>query len=278
MMQIQFRPETPDDYFAVESLTREAFWGYMGPTCDEHYLVHLLRDSAAFVPELDIVAEVDGKLAGHIMFSKAKVMDKEGIAHEVLTFGPLSVLPEFRNRGVGSALMRHTIPKAREMGYSAIIIFGHPDYYPRFGFVNANRFGITTPDGKNFDALMAMPLFDGALSDISGVFIEDPAFEINAEDAKAYDKRFPHKEPAAMTPISVLLNFLPPEAAKAFIDHGFENLQMLTTVSGREMLSWEGVGENAMETVNRTLAEHGLPGKLLPTSPILQLAEMGIQC
>jgi predicted N-acetyltransferase YhbS len=238
-------------------------------------LVHLLRNAPVYVPELDYVAEVDGKLVGNVMYSKAKVIDCRGSEHEVLTFGPLSVLPEYWNQGVGSALMRHTIIEAKRLGYRAIIFYGHPDYYPRFGFRNAEAFKITSPDGKNFDALMAMPLYDGALDGISGAFHEDPAFAINEEEAEAYNRNFYHKEPASMLPIDILLDKLEPIARKAFTDRKITVLAWLNGFSGREMLTWEGIDEGVLSIINQTLKEHGYAEKLLPSSVILKRAELG---
>lgn len=275
-MNLSLRLETPSDYRAVEELTREAFWGFTAPTCDEHYLVHLLRQSPAFVPELDYVAETDGKLVGNVMYSKAKVVESEGNEHEVLTFGPLSVLPEYWNCGVGSALMRHTIAEAKRLGYRAIIIYGHPDYYPRFGFRSAGAFNITTPKGANFDALMAMPLYDGALDGISGAYHYDPAFDMEAEAAETYNRNFPHKEPAYMLPIDILLERLEPTAHKAFVDRKITALATLNRFSGREMLTWESIDEQVMNVINSTLKEHGYAEKLLPSSDILKRAELGL--
>lgn len=276
-MKLTLRPEKPDEYFEVEKLTREAFWGYFGPTCDEHYLAHLLRSIPSFVPELDYVAEVDGRLAGNVMYSKAKVVTSNGEEHEVLTFGPLSVLPEFWNCGVGSALMRHTILKAKKLGYRAIIFFGHPDYYPRFGFQSAEVFGITTSDGKNFDALMAMPLYDGALNGISGAFHEDPTFAIKEADATEFNRRFPHKEPAFMPTIDILFSKLEPSSSKAFIDRNITTLAGLNRFSGREMLKWDGIDESVMKVINNVLKGNEYPQKLLPSSDILKCAKLGIQ-
>lgn len=276
-MKLTLRLETRNDYRAVEELTREAFWGLFYPTCDEHYLVHLLRDAPAFVPELDYVAQTDGKLIGNVMYSKAKVIDSAGCEHEVLTFGPLSVLPEYWHCGVGSALMRHTIMLAKQLGYRGIVFYGHPDYYPRFGFRNAGAFQITAPDGKNFDALMAMPLYDGAFNGVSGAFYEDPVFSVNAADAKAYDRLFPRREPEAMIPIDVLLEKLKPDARKAFTDRNMTMLTGLNRVSGREILTWDGIGGQAFSIINQVLKEHGYAEKLPPSSPILRRAELGIR-
>lgn len=276
-MSIALRLERPEDYRAVENLTREAFWGFTGPTCDEHYLVHLLRSVPAFLPELDFVAEMDGELVGNVMYSRAKVVDDRGKETEVLTFGPLSVLPTYWRCGVGSALMRHSIREAKQMGYRAIVFYGHPDYYPRFGFRNAKAFGITTPNGKNFDALMAMPLYDGALDGVSGAFHEDPVFAVKSEEAEAFNRTFPHKEPASMIPIDVLTHKLDPAARKAFAERNITTLAWLNRVSGREMLEWDGIDAQAMAIINQTLREHGYSEKLLPSSAVLQLAEMGVR-
>ncbi len=205
-MNISIRPETAADYRAVEELTREAFWGFTSPDCDEHYLVHLLRDSDSFIPQLDLVAEINGRLAGNIMYTKAKVIDKDKNEHHVITFGPLSVLPPFQMCGVGSALMHHSLKEAKCMGFRAVIIYGHPDYYPRFGFRPASDYYITAPDGKSFHALMALPLYEGALDGITGAFHEDSVFHINAEQAAAYNRLFPHKPPSELISIDVLLN------------------------------------------------------------------------
>jgi predicted N-acetyltransferase YhbS len=276
-MNLTIRTETPEDYRSVEELTRDAFWGYMTPTCNEHFLAHLLRKIPAFVPELNIVAEADGKLVGNIMYSKAKVVGKNGDEHEVLTFGPLSVLPSYRNRGVGSALMRHTVLKAKQMHYRAIVFYGHPDYYPRFGFRSAEAFHITTPDGRNFDSLMAMELFDGALDGISGAFWEDPVFEINEKEAEDFDRTFQHREPAEMTPIDVLLEALKPDARMAFTDRKITTLAWLNRISGRELLTWDGIDRPSFETINRVLRKYGIAEKLPPESEILRRAEKGIQ-
>ncbi len=160
-MKIKLRLEQPEDYRIVEELTREAFWGLDSPGCDEHWLVHKLRISPAFVPDLDYVAEVDGKIIGNVMYTLGKIIAETGRQYEVLDFSPLSVLPEYQNQGVGKALLNHTVAEAKRMGYRAILFFGEPDYYPRFGFQRAAAFQITTAWGANFDAFMACP-YSGA--------------------------------------------------------------------------------------------------------------------
>jgi len=106
-MDLTFRLEVPGDYYTVEELTREAFWGFRGERliCDEHLLVHKLRFADAFVPELDYIVETGGKIVGHIIYTKSRIESEDGKKHETLTFGPLSVLPEYQNKGIGKALM-----------------------------------------------------------------------------------------------------------------------------------------------------------------------------
>lgn len=276
-MDINLRLERQEDYFAVENLTRDAFWGFTRPTCDEHYLAHILRKSKEFIPELDFVAEIDGELAGNIMYSKAKVVDGTGAEHEVITFGPLSVLPKFQSAGVGAALMRHTIMHAAQLGYKAIIFYGHPDYYARFGFQSAKLFDVTTPDGSNFDAFMAMELYPSALEGISGEFYEASLFNINEEDVQKFDLNFPPKKPAEMISIEVLLKKLPEVAQKAFRDKKITALVWLNRFSGGEILSWNGIEEEEFKIINSTLREHKFPEKLRPNCDIPERAKSGIK-
>ncbi len=193
-MNIEIRHESKKDYEEVENLTREAFWDIYQPGCDEHLLAHKLREVPAFIPELDFVAELDGKIVGNIMYSKAKIVDEKGVEHEVITFGPLSVLPSYQKSGIGSRLVNFTIELAKKMGFRAIVIFGNPDYYHRFGFANADKFHITTSDGANFEAFMALELYKGALQGIGGKFHEDPVFQIDKEELESFERKFPNKE------------------------------------------------------------------------------------
>jgi predicted N-acetyltransferase YhbS len=193
-MNIKIRLENETDYEKVENLTREAFWDLYRPGCVEHLLAHKLRKVQAFIPQLDFVAELDHQIVGNIMYSQAKVVAANGAEHEVISFGPLSVLPSHQKEGIGTALINHTKKLAEAMGYKAIVIFGNPAYYQRFGFVNAEQFNITTAAGENFEAFMVLELYAGALRGISGKFHEDPVFQINPAEFEAFEKRFPAKE------------------------------------------------------------------------------------
>ena len=192
-MGITIRHEKKEDYFEVEYMTREAFWDLYKPGCDEHLLVRQIRKSKAFLPELDYVAVDGNTIVGNIIYTKAIIEGESGQA-TVLCMGPLTVLPSQQRMGIGSSLLRHTVEKAREIGYLAIVIFGSPAYYHRFGFRDAREYRIQTSDGDNFDAFMVLDLSDNGLTNISGRFFEDSAFQIDKKDLDEYEKRFPYKE------------------------------------------------------------------------------------
>jgi len=192
--RMNLRNETESDYRIVEELTRDAFWNHHVPGCNEHYLLHIMRDADSFIKELDIVAEIDGIIVGNIVYTKAKILGDNGECHEVLSFGPIAVLPAFQGKGIGGRLIEHTKMAAKELGYKAILIYGDPDYYARFGFVAAETYGIGTADNMYAAALLALELSPGALSDMSGRFFEDAIYDVNETAAEAFDKGFPFKE------------------------------------------------------------------------------------
>jgi len=193
-MNITIRPENAKDYFETEYITREAFWDVYHPGCMEHLVLHKLREAPGFVAELAFVACDVKRIVGNVVCSKAKVINDAEQKYEVLCMGPLSVLPGYQGKGIGSLLIKTTINKAQELGYKGIVIYGNPDYYHRFGFVNAEKFGIMTSEGGNFDYFMALELSEGSLQGIKGNFYEDEAFNVNDEELEEFDKAFPYKE------------------------------------------------------------------------------------
>ncbi|MDR2686463.1 MAG: GNAT family N-acetyltransferase [Oscillospiraceae bacterium] len=253
--EIRIRPERPEDYRAVEELTREAFWVHMNPFyCDEHLLAHRLRGAACFVPELDFVAELDGQLAGNIMFSRARVVAPDGAAHEVLTFGPLSVHPDFQRRGVGGALLRHAVDEARRLGHRAIVFYGNPDYYPRHGFVRAREVGL-----PGIDPLMAMALAPGAFGAMAGGrFEEDPVFHIKKKDARAFERGFPPKKRDKPAGRGALRRRLPAPAYRAVKSLKVKYLSQLRRYSQDELAALPGMGEASAGAVRAALREHNI--------------------
>jgi predicted N-acetyltransferase YhbS len=190
---VLLRPEEEKDHNIVENLTREAFWNVYRPGCDEHLLIHNMRKVKEFIKELDYVAIFNNEIAGNIVYVKAKVIhaDRE---YDVLTFGPVSVLPKYQKKGIGKRLIKHTVAKSREMGFNAIIIYGSPDYYEKFGFRNTREYGITDMENNYHDALMALELYSGALKNINGKFFEGEVYKIDKKELEVFEKKFPYKE------------------------------------------------------------------------------------
>ena len=189
--EVEIRRETEGDWYHVEWMTQLAFWNKHRPGCDEHYLVHQLRGDKDYLPELSRIAVKDGAVIGCIMYSKARVVEGAD-THEIITFGPLCIAPEWQGCGVGELLLRETMRIAADKGYKGIVIFGEPDYYPRIGFKTCDHFNITTPDGKNFDAFMGIELVEGGMKDIRGKFYEAEVFEkLPKEKVDEFNQRFP---------------------------------------------------------------------------------------
>ncbi len=193
-METSIRNETESDYRRVEEITREAFWNLYVPGCDEHHLAHAMRTHKDFIAELDYVALIDGKVVGNIMFARSSVVNEKNEAAEVLTFGPVSVLPEYQKRGIGSSLIRHAILRAGELGYKAVIIYGNPKNYCRHGFKSSKDYGISAADGKYPFSLLALELVKGTFADHAWRFFESDVYNIDAREAEAFDRTFPPKE------------------------------------------------------------------------------------
>jgi putative acetyltransferase len=188
------RNEKENDYRTVEEMVREAFWNLYVPGCSEHFILHNLRNRRDFVPELDFVAEKEGQIVGQIVYSCGIIKYIQSAEKEVISFGPVSVLPAFQKQGIGTALITHTINLAREMGFPAICIYGDPRYYSRFGFRCAEKYEIKTADDKFAVALQVLELQRGVLNNKPGKFIESAAFEVDENEFAKYDAAFPFKE------------------------------------------------------------------------------------
>lgn len=192
-MGLIFRATKKEEYRATEIVIREAFWDLFRPGCEEHLMVHQIRKSSDYLSDLDYVAVEDDQIIGHILYSKSRVIGDSG-EWDLICFGPVGVLPSYQNRGVGSQLIRETLNIARSKGYRGVGIFGNPAYYHRFGFVNAERFGITTSAGSNFEDFMVLELVPGGLDGIQGKYHESTGFEIDKDALELFDGEFVPKE------------------------------------------------------------------------------------
>jgi len=193
-MKLNIRTTDKSEYFPTENLTRETFWNLFQPGCTEHLILHQLRKSRSYIEALDLVALHEDEIVGHIISTKARIVDNKNNEYEVLSVGPFSVIPSLQNNGIGTELLNYSITRAKEMGYRGMILFGNPEYYHRFGFRNAKEYDITTKDGQHFDAFMALELSKNSLENVEGRFFKDEAFQVNEEILNEFEKQFPNKE------------------------------------------------------------------------------------
>lgn len=184
---IKIRNETEADYKIVEEITRKAFYNIYVPGCFEHYLVHVMRGHKDFISELDLVMELDGQIIGNIMYTKARLVDEAGTEKEILTFGPVSILPEFQRMGYGKKLMEYSFEKAERLGYDAIVIFGSPANYVSSGFKSCKKCNVSLENGKYPAAMMVKELVPGALNGKKWVYYDSPVMAVDEEDAKRFD-------------------------------------------------------------------------------------------
>lgn len=194
MDRLIIRNEKESDQREVETLIREAFWNLNVPGCDEHYLAHILRGHKDFIPELDLVAELDGRIIGNVMYTKSHLKDETGNDKEILTFGPLAVLPGYQRMGVGKALLERSFDIARNMGYDVIVIFGSPANYIARGFKSCKKYNICLEGDIFPTAMLVKELIEGALDGKKMIFSESSAFNIDRSEAEKFDSLFPEKE------------------------------------------------------------------------------------
>ena len=192
-----FRLERKEDYREVENLVRESFWNVYRPGCLEHYVIHVLRDDPAFVPELDLVMEKDGRLIGQNMFMKTIIEADDGRVIDILTMGPICITPELKRQGYGKALLDDSLEKATEMGFGAVLFEGNIGFYGNSGFDYASKFGIRyhgLPEGADASFFLCRELIPGYLDGVTGVYQTPQGYYVNVEEAEEFDKDFPPKE------------------------------------------------------------------------------------
>ena len=191
------RLEEKEDYREVENLVRESFWNVYKPGCSEHYVIHVLRDDPAFIPELDFVMEQDGKLIGQNMFMKTIIEADDGRTVDVLTMGPIGIIPEMKRKGYGKALLEHSLNKATEMGFGAVLFEGNINFYSKCGFTFAREFGIRyhdLPEGEDDSFFLCKELIPGFLDGITGVYQTPQGYYVRDEEVDEFDKEFSPKE------------------------------------------------------------------------------------
>ncbi len=193
----KIRCEEKDDYYDVENLTREAFFNVYKPGCDEHYVLYKFRNNSDFLKELSLVVCDLDKIIAHIMYCKTKIIDLDKSFKEVLMFGPVSVLPEYQAKGIGSMLINYSLEKAKALGYKAVAITGNPKFYTKLGFELGFSFNIFYEAINNNDLIpffLVKELEKDYLSFKKGVLIEPKDYQVNKEEVDKFDLNFPYKE------------------------------------------------------------------------------------
>ena len=194
---LMIRLEKEEEYRNVENLVRESFWNVYRPGCFEHYVLNQLRHDPAFVPELDFVMELDGKLIGQNMFMRAIIKADDGRTIPIMTMGPICITPDLKRKGYGKRLLDYSLEKAKELGCGAVCFEGNIDFYGKSGFTQASHFGIRyhgVPEGEDASFFLCKELIPGYLDGITGEYATPQGYFVDEAAVEAFDKAFPAKE------------------------------------------------------------------------------------
>lgn len=168
---VEIRAEKPSDYDAIYDVNFQAF-----EQENESRLVGAIRKGGSFIPELSLVAVKGDQIVGHIIFSAVAIQAKQGDI-PALALAPMAVLPQYQNQGIGYELVERGLMESKRLKHEIIIVIGHPEYYPRFGFKPARSQGLEAPFSVPDEAFMALELVPNALNAISGIVKYPPEFE-----------------------------------------------------------------------------------------------------
>lgn len=174
-MKITIRQEQAKDYSTVFQVNKDAFATMEYSNQTEHFLVEKLRKTTAYIPELALVAELDGKIVGYIILTKIKIDNGEQL-FDALTLGPVAVIPKLHKQGIGSQLIKEVHKRAKALGHKVIVLLGHKDYYPRFGYEMISKYGIQLPFKSAPENCMVLGLTADALDGVSGMVIYSKPF------------------------------------------------------------------------------------------------------
>ena len=191
------RQERIEDHRRVEGLVREAFWNVYRPGCLEHYVLHCLRNDPAFVPELDFVMEMDGRIVGQNIFVGASIQSDAGREIPIMTMGPICIAPDLQGRGLGKILLDHSLEQAVALGCGAVCFEGDISFYGKSGFSYASTFGIRyhgLPERADASFFLCKELSPGYLDGITGEYATPKGYFVEETAAEAFDRDFPEKE------------------------------------------------------------------------------------
>lgn len=172
-MEPTIRPEKREDIPDIHELVALAFGEE-----SEAKLVDLLRESEHYIPGLSLVAILDNQIVGHILFTRIKIVDDDGHEVDSLALAPMAVRPDLQRKGIGGQLVHAGLERARALNFTSVIVLGHEHYYPRFGFLPAEKWGIKAPFEVPPGVFMALELVKGGLEKVSGTVKYPKAFDI----------------------------------------------------------------------------------------------------
>ena len=196
---IMIRLENKEDYRKTENLVRESFWNVYRPGCEEHYVLHTLRNDPDFVSELDYVMECDGVQIGQNVFVKIATKADDGRDIPIMTMGPICITPTLKRSGYGKMLLDYTLEKVKEFGCMAVCFEGNIDFYGKSGFDYASKFGIRyhgLSEGDDASFFLLKELKEGYLNGITGEYATPKGYFAacdNPKDFEKYESSFPFK-------------------------------------------------------------------------------------
>ncbi len=170
-MKIEIKVETLANFDSIREINKLAFG-----QPQEAQLIESLRKLENYIPELSLIAFKDDKAIGHILFFPIYI-ETEHRKYQTLSLAPMAVLPEHQNKGVGGELIRHGLLQAKTLGFDSVLVLGHPNYYPKFGFKQASKLKIKCPWEVPDEAWMAIELSDGALEGKAGMAVFPKEYE-----------------------------------------------------------------------------------------------------
>lgn len=197
MQSIIIRQEEEHEHRDVENMVRESFWNVYQPGCLEHYVLHKLRNDPAFIPELDLVMTLDGKLIGQNMFMRSEIHSEDGSSIPVLTMGPICITPKLKRQGYGKILLDESLEKAKELGFGAVCLEGNIEFYGKSGFKQASEFGIRYQGmeaGEDASYFLCKELIPGYLDDVTGEYGAPKGYYVDEKEVEGFDKTFPSKK------------------------------------------------------------------------------------
>ena len=191
------RLERKEEQREVETLIRESFWNVYRPGCLEHYVIHVLREDPAFVPELNFVMEQGGRIIGQNMFMRACIRADDGRDVPIMTMGPICISPELQRQGYGKLLLDHSLEQAARLGCGALCFEGNIRFYGKSGFTYGREFGLRyrgLPEGADDAFFLCRELIPGYLRDVRGEYGPPEGYYVEEAAAESFDRQFPPKE------------------------------------------------------------------------------------